>query len=73
MFNFLENWDPILVDFKRDIDGLIKEEIWLWAVALQTYCERLMKLFNDKEKIYFNDEKITFGICLNDQYFKTVF
>lgn len=27
MFNFLENWDPILVDFKRDIDGLIKEEI----------------------------------------------
>lgn len=73
MFKFLDNWDPILVDFKRDIDGVIKGEIRLWAVAMQTYCERLIKLFNNKEKIYSDDEKITFGTCLNDSYFKRVF
>ncbi|MBM7562868.1 hypothetical protein [Fusibacter tunisiensis] len=73
MFSFLDDWDPILVDFKKDIDGVIKGEIRLWAVAMQTYCERLMKLFNKKEKIYFDDEKITFGICVNDSYFKQVF
>lgn len=73
MFDFLENWDPILVDFKKDIDGVIKGEIRLWSVAMQTYCERLMKLFNSKEKIYLDEEKITFGTCINDTYFKNIF
>lgn len=32
-----------------------------------------MKLFNNKEKIYIDDEKITLGSCLNDSYFKEKF
>ena len=73
MFNFLESWDPILVDFKRDIDGVINGEVKLWTVAMQTYCERLLKLFNKKEKIYFDNEKISLGSCLKDTYFKEIF
>ena len=62
-----------MADFKKDIDGVIKGEVRLWTVAMQTYCERLMKLFNNKEKIYIDDEKITLGSCLNDSYFKEKF
>ncbi len=73
MFDFLTRWDPILAEYKCDIDGVIKGDIKLWAVAMQTYCERLMKIFNSKEKIYAADEKITFGQCVNDPYFRDLF
>jgi hypothetical protein len=73
MFKFLVEWDPILADYKCDIERVIKGEVKLWSVAMQTYCERLMKLFNNKVKVYTDDSQLSFGKIVGDSHFRDIF
>lgn len=66
MFLFLKNIDTILVKILNDIDNSIKVKNGYTMVAIQSYCEVLLKYINSKEKIV-NSTKVSLGDLINNE------
>lgn len=72
MFDFLHGWDDSLEDSLQEMERSIKGEVKSWDIHAQSYCEKLLKRFNDEEHIV-DDKMTTIGDMLNDYAFTSVF
>ncbi len=70
MFDFLSNWDRSLESFEKDIEASLMGEVKSWIAYAQIFCERVVKLYNNKER-YFAPYgiKLTLGSFLHDEGF----
>ncbi len=70
MFGYLSEWDKSLESFEKDIEASLKGEVRSWIPYAQMFCERVFKLFNNRER-YFAPygNKLTLGSFLHDDGF----
>lgn len=61
MFDFLIEWDRYLASCEKDIERGLRSNAESWIINLQTYCERLVKKFNEVELFIPNTVKMGLG------------
>ena len=71
MFDFVKNIDYTLIRIITDVENDIKVRNGYTMVAIQSYCEMLLKYINSKENIVKNS-KLSLGDFLNNDTFMMV-
>ena len=71
MFDYLKNIDYTLIRIITDVENDIKVRNGYTMVAIQSYCEMLLKYINSKENIV-KSNKLSLGDFLNNDAFMKV-
>ena len=71
MFDFVKNIDYTLIRIITDVENNIKVRNGYTMVAIQSYCEMLLKYINSKENII-KSSKLSLGDFLNNDTFMMI-